>query len=65
MADNNTTLRKIKPKKHGYYSYYILYHGNHKLIMVLLHDIVSPCICSKTLVIQIVINPPKTWLLLP
>ncbi len=42
MADNNTTLRKIKPKKHGYYSYYILYHGNHKLIMVLLHDIVSP-----------------------
>ncbi len=24
-----------------------------------------PLICSKTLVIQIVINPPKTWLLLP
>ncbi len=43
MADNNTTLRKINhgftknKTKHGYYS---LNHGNHKLIMVLLHDIV-------------------------
>ncbi len=45
MADNNTTLRKINrgfTKNKTKTMVTKLNHGNHKLIMVLLHNIVSP-----------------------